>query len=89
NEIIRRVAALKEISNTYSVPLPAAALQFPLGHKQISSVIPGLRSEKEVNDTLIWAHTRIPPEYWAALKARNLLHPDAPVPVGNPFIGEA
>lgn len=83
--VVQKIAALKQVSAHYSVPLPAAALQFPLGHPLVISVIPGLRSPEELTETLNWAQHDIPQEYWAALKSRELLHPDAPVPGNRPF----
>ena len=80
-----RVASLRQVSGRFDVPLPAAALQFPLGHPAVISVIPGLRSTEKLNATLAWANTDIPAEYWAALKEEGLLLAEAPVPIGNPF----
>ena len=68
-----RVASLRQVSDRLDVPLPAAALQFPLGHPAVISVIPGLRSTAELNATLAWAKTDIPAEYWMALKEEGLL----------------
>lgn len=85
DQVLDRVRRLSAISDEYSVPLPAAALQFPLGHPAISSVIPGLRSRGELSQTLDWVAHEIPAAYWTALKDAELLHPLAPVPKGNPF----
>ncbi|MBL4807673.1 MAG: aldo/keto reductase [Rhodobacteraceae bacterium] len=84
-DIQQRVAALTKVSADFNIPLPAAALQFPLAHPVVASAIPGLRSVAEVEATLNWSKVDIPPEFWAALKAQNLLHPDAPVPMTNPY----
>ena len=84
-EVRTRVAALSACCNEYGVPLPAAALQFPLAHPAVASVIPGLRSPAELADTLSWTGHAIPPAFWAALKDGGLVHQDAPLPDGNPF----
>ena len=84
-EVRTRVAALSACCNEYDVPLPAAALQFPLAHPAVASVIPGLRSPAELADTLSWTGHAIPPAFWAALKDGGLVHQDAPLPDGNPF----
>ena len=65
--------------------LPAAALQFPMGHPSVASVIPGLRTPEELRQTLDWANATIPAAFWDQLKDRNLLHPEAPVPAARPF----
>ncbi|MEP2531462.1 aldo/keto reductase [Shimia sp.] len=85
DEIVNKVRQLKNICSSFGVPLPAAALQFPLGHECVASVIPGLRSRKELTQTLQWASHTIPDEFWQALRDQNLLHGDAPTPPKNPF----
>lgn len=77
--IVERVRWLEQLSDRFGVKLAAAALQFPLRHPQVVSVIPGLASVAEVEDTIALFEMRIPSEYWSALKEEGLLHPDAPV----------
>ncbi len=43
-EIAKRATALHEVCAHHNVPLPAAALQFPLGHPVVPTVIPGARN---------------------------------------------
>jgi D-threo-aldose 1-dehydrogenase len=81
-EVVQRVRALEEICDRYAVPLPAAALQFPLAHPQVVSVIPGLESAERVAETIGLYHTRIPSEFWQALRSAGYLREDAPVPAG-------
>lgn len=85
DHIMDRVRALSQHCKAYDVPLPAAALQFPLGHSLVASVIPGLRSRAELADTLVWSNYSIPEEFWSTAQDAGLLHPDAPLPKGNPF----
>jgi D-threo-aldose 1-dehydrogenase len=85
DHILNRVKRIKEICQSFDVPLAAAALQFPLGHDPVASVIPGLRNQEELSASLAWANTDIPAGLWEALKQADLLHPDAPVPTGNPY----
>ena len=40
-EILERVRRIEAVCKRHDVPLPAAALQFPLGHPSVASVIPG------------------------------------------------
>lgn len=79
-EIATRVRGLETICDRYQVPLAAAALQFPLAHPQVVSVVAGLESSKHVADTVQLYNTRIPPEFWDALQSEGHLRPDAPVP---------
>ena len=75
-----RVTALSQAAEAYDIPLAAAALQFPLAHPQVASVIPGARNRAQWDEILRWARTDIPAEFWVDLKRRDLLHDDAPVP---------
>jgi D-threo-aldose 1-dehydrogenase len=62
------------------VPLAAAALQFPLAHSLVASVIPGLDSSERVEQTLALYRHKIPPALWQELRSENLIRPDAPIP---------
>lgn len=75
-----RVGALSEIARRHHIPLPAAALQFPLAHKAILSVVPGCRSAAQVNACAQWFRLPIPAAFWRDLRAAGLIRPDAPVP---------
>ncbi len=43
-----RVGKIQKVCESHSVKLIEAALRFPLGHKQVVSVIPGAQSASEV-----------------------------------------
>lgn len=76
----RKVQAIRQVCERHQVPLGAAALQFPLGHPAVRSVIPGPSSPEQVRSNLKWMRTPIPAELWAELKREGLLRADAPVP---------
>jgi len=78
--IIERVAALERICAQFTVPLPAAALQFPLGHPAVTCVLPGARSVAEFDENLRLARHPIPVEFWRALREQRLIEPHAPLP---------
>lgn len=73
----RRIAA---VCARHGVALAAAALQFPLHHPRVASVIPGARSRAEVERSVELYRARIPPRFWRDLKAEGLLRTDAPTP---------
>ncbi|WP_145612600.1 aldo/keto reductase [Nitrospirillum amazonense] len=81
--IIDRVRRLEAACDRFDVPLAAAALQFPLAHPVVASVIPGMADAAQVAQTRALMDTVIPPELWQILGADGLLHPDAPVPTPN------
>lgn len=79
--IVDRARLLREVCEKFDVPLRAAAIQFPLAHPAVASVIVGARSPAEIDDCLRMTAVEIPPELWETLKARDLLHRDAPTNV--------
>lgn len=79
-EIVAKARALSGVADEFAVPLAAAALQFPLGHDVVTSVIPGPRSKAELDQIVGWFKTPIPSEFWAALQDRGLMADGAPVP---------
>jgi D-threo-aldose 1-dehydrogenase len=79
--IVDRVAAIERVCTRFSVPLKAAALQFPRAHPAIVSVIPGARSLAEFDDNLRLASWPIPAVFWHALRDLALVAPDAPLPM--------
>lgn len=78
--VAARVRALAAICARHQVPLPAAALQFPLAHPVVASVIPGVRSAAEMAANLRHFTHPIPPALWADMKDAGLIRADAPVP---------
>lgn len=79
-EILAKVKRIEAVCARHNVPLPAAALQFPLGHPAVASVIPGaLLPEHVTRNVAAFRHT-IPAAFWAELKHGGLLRIDAPVP---------
>jgi D-threo-aldose 1-dehydrogenase len=79
-EILRKVRQIEDICRKYSVPLKAAALQFPLAHPAVASVVPGARTEDEVEENFQAVSFRIPDEFWSDLRSNKILPQEAPVP---------
>ncbi len=79
-EVVDKVRAIGAVADEFAVPLPAAALQFPLANDLVTSVIPGPRDKGEMAQILQWFETSVPAAFWAALKERGLLEQAAPVP---------
>ncbi len=80
--VLDKVKQLETVCDHYAVPLAAAALQFPLAHPAVTSVIPGMGSTGQVTQTLSLMNTRIPDEFWRELRRQGLVHQDAPLPGG-------
>jgi D-threo-aldose 1-dehydrogenase len=81
--VIKKVRALTEVANEFGIPLPAAALQFPLAHNIVTSVIPGPRSKNELEEILAWLSFEIPVDFWTTLKSKTLIHENAPIPCNS------
>jgi D-threo-aldose 1-dehydrogenase len=79
-EIQARVAKIEAVCARHGVPLAAAALQFPLGHPIVASVIPGAISRGQVAMNLDAFRHTIPPDLWAELRHEKLIRVDAPAP---------
>lgn len=79
-EVLKRVQRLHEACDEFGVPLAAAALQFPLAHPAVVSVIPGPRHAAELEQVLAWACVDIPPALWTTLRQRGLVAERAPLP---------
>jgi D-threo-aldose 1-dehydrogenase len=80
SDILAKVAKMEAVCKRHNVPLAAAALQFPLGHPIVASVIPGAISTKQVEQNMAAFRHPIPADLWAELKHENLIRKDAPVP---------
>jgi len=80
--IIERVNAVSAICASFGVPLQAAALQFPLGHPAVATVLPGARSAAEVEANLRFAAHPISADFWRALRDARLLPHEVPLPSG-------
>jgi D-threo-aldose 1-dehydrogenase len=63
--------------------LPAVALQFPLAHPAVVSVIPGMGDPVQVQQIFDWMETPIPEGLWRDLRSAELLHPQAPTPMAQ------
>ncbi len=79
-DILHRVRKLDEVCIAHDTPLIAAALQFPLGHAAVKSVIPGASNPDEVRQNVEIFETPIPAALWSDLKTQGLIRPDAPTP---------
>lgn len=81
-EIVTKVNAIAALCRDFNVPLPAAALQFPLTHPAVCNVLPGPRSPTELDGILDWWQVKIPAGFWTALATKGLLAEGTPIP-GN------
>lgn len=76
--ILNRVTQMQKICNDFNVPLAAAAIQFPLMHPAISSVVVGSRSAERMQQNVDFYNMDIPTQLWATLKDHAIIPKEAP-----------
>ncbi len=79
-EVQAKVRGIEEVARAHGVSLPSAALQFPLAHPAVVSIIPGAARPEEVQQNVASLQAPIPEGFWSDLKAQKLIDPAAPVP---------
>ena len=79
-DVVARVEAIRAVCDRHGVPLPAAALQFPLAHPAVAAIIPGPRVSSEFTENLELLRRKIPAALWDELRHEGLMHRDAPTP---------
>jgi D-threo-aldose 1-dehydrogenase len=65
--LFRRATALRGVCLRYGIPLRAAAIQFPLRHPAVASVLVGCRSPEEVDEAVAGFDQDIPEALWQEL----------------------
>jgi len=79
-DLLERAEKLRAACERHGVPLRAAAIQFPLGHPAVQTVVVGCRSVEQLEDSIRMFDTEIPSALWDELKADRLLPEAAPTP---------
>lgn len=79
-EIMDRVRRIEAACARYEVPLRAAAIQFPLAHEAVVSVVIGAESRAEFAQAFEGMCWKIPSELWQDLRQEGLIDPSAPLP---------
>jgi D-threo-aldose 1-dehydrogenase len=76
--LVERARRLDAICARHGVPLKAAAIQFPLAHPAVASLVAGVRRVAHLDDYPAMMRWPIDPDLWAELRAEALIPPDAP-----------
>jgi D-threo-aldose 1-dehydrogenase len=89
-DVVERAQRLAAVCRRFAVPLKAAAIQFPLGHPAVASVVIGARSVAELDENLAMFNHPIPHQLWEEMRREGLLPPEAPAPLSDgPMGGES
>jgi D-threo-aldose 1-dehydrogenase len=78
---IEKRRRLRAAADNHGVDLRTAALQFSAAPDVAAALVVGCRSEQQILADYTSMQTKIPAEFWAELKAQNLVEQNAPVPV--------
>lgn len=78
-DVLERVRNIEQVCAAFEVPLRAAAMQFPLAHPLVTSVIPGANSPGQVKQNIDALNHTIPEAFWLKLRAQRLIREEAPL----------
>lgn len=78
--ILERTRAIEAVCVAHGVPLRAAALQFPLAHPAVDTLLLGVRSPVELRDCLEMLAVAVPAGFWRDLQKAGLLDRRCPLP---------
>ncbi len=78
--LLDKARRIEAVCTRHGVDLGTAALQFPLFHPAVCSVIPGALGIAEVAQNVNRLSAPIPSDLWSELKREKLLDPAAPTP---------
>ena len=79
-DILARVDELQAACSQEGVSLQAAALQFPLAHPAVITVVSGARTAGQIKSNVEWFAEEVPMSFWRLLKERGLVAEGAPIP---------
>ena len=68
-----RKEKIKNICNDHGVDIRAAALQYPLRHPTVASIIPGITSLKQLKENLSFIVHPIPFSLWSDIEKEDLV----------------
>lgn len=72
-QLLQRAQDIGDLCRSYGVALPAAALQFPLRHPAVVSVVAGATNRSQIEGNVAHMEAAIPEGLWGDLQVRGLL----------------
>jgi D-threo-aldose 1-dehydrogenase len=79
-QVIEKVRRLEAVCAAHGVPLRRAALQFPLAHPSVSTLVLGAVKPAEVESQIADFSTPVPSALWDDLRAAGLIEAHVPTP---------
>lgn len=71
-EVLQRAQRIYALCAEHGVDAGAAALQFPLAHPAVASVVAGMRNADEATSASLRYRADVPAEFWQRLRAEGL-----------------
>jgi D-threo-aldose 1-dehydrogenase len=71
-EVLQRAQRIYALCAEHGVDAGAAALQFPLAHPAVASVVAGMRNADEATSASLRYRADVPTEFWQRLRAEGL-----------------
>jgi D-threo-aldose 1-dehydrogenase len=71
-KVLQRAQRIYAICAEHGVDVGAAALQFPLAHPAVTSVVAGMRNAEEAMSASLRYRAEVPTEFWQRLRAEGL-----------------
>lgn len=81
--VLDRARQLASVCAEFDVPLKAAALRFPFGHRAVAAAVVGAATPDEMAENARLFTHHLPDRLWHTLVARGLLDPDLPLPLND------
>lgn len=78
--ILAHAQRIYDVCRAHGVDTGAAALQFPLSHPAVATVVAGMRSADEVRSAVARIGSPLPPALWRTLREEGLLPENTAVP---------
>jgi D-threo-aldose 1-dehydrogenase len=79
-ELLEKRKKLREVAANHGVDIRTAALQFSASPDVAAALVVGASSEQQILADYTSMQTKIPAEFWAELKAKQLIEQNAPIP---------
>src|ERR1017187_1306344 len=79
-DFLEKRKQLREVAANHGVDLRTAALQFSASPDVAAALVVGASNEQQILADYTSMQTKIPSEFWADLKAQNLIEQNAPTP---------
>lgn len=79
-DVLTRAEKLDAACRDMNVSLQAAALQFPMAHTAVVSVVSGARNAMQIKANVTSFEEEIPAAFWDALRSRGLIGEGVPLP---------